>query len=267
MAAVKSQISKLVSSQIGPLQGKLRSTIQKKVLELLKEFANGCPNVERMKQILKIRNNLLKTIDSFQKRVDAVKPLANNLQPAISAASIALNIIVNLPTPTAVIPPQTGGVGVPMSVLNRYAQTISTLALTIAVLEADVKAINSIVTSVSIPIKTLRDRLQAIDIKIAQCSKDSSDPAAITAEAQPKENTGSEGTPTGPDGLPDEDYLYKGYTLEIVQDPNSPAIAPRRYAIAKDTRGIVVVRGQSSFSSDTQILLDEIKFRIDNQLA
>ena len=73
MAAIKSQISKIVSSQIGPLQGKLRSTIQKKVLELLKEFANGCPNVERMKQILKIRNNLLKTIDSFQKRVDAVK--------------------------------------------------------------------------------------------------------------------------------------------------------------------------------------------------
>ena len=260
MAAIKSQISKLVSSQIGPLQGKLRSTIQKKVLELLKEFANGCPNVERMKQILKIRNNLLKTIDSFQKRVDAVKPLANNLQPAISAASLALNIIVNLPTPTAVIPPQTGGVGVPMSVLNRYAQTISTLALTISILEADVKAINSIVTSVSVPIQTLRDRLQAVDIKIAQCNKDSADPSAITAEAQPKENTGSEGTPNG-------DYLYKGYTLEIIQDPNSPAVAPRRYAIAKDSKGIVRLQGQSSFSSDTQILLDEIKFRIDNQLA
>lgn len=257
MAAIKSQISKLVSSQIGPLQGKLRSTIQKKVLELLKEFANGCPNVERMKQILKIRNNLLKTIDSFQKRVDAVKPLANNLQPAITAASLALNIIVNLPTPTAVIPPQTGGVGVPMSVLNRYAQTISTLALTISILEADVKAINSIVTSVSVPIQTLRDRLQAVDIKIAQCNKDGAD---ITEEAQPKENTGSEGTPN-------EDYLYKGYTLEIIQDPNSPAIAPRRYAIAKDSKGIVRLQGQSSFSSDTQILLDEIKFRIDNQLA
>jgi hypothetical protein len=260
MAAIKSQISKIVSSQIGPLQGKLRSTIQKKVLELLKEFANGCPNVERMKQILAIRNNLLKTIDSFQKRVDAVKPLADNLQPAITAASLALNIIVNLPTPTAVIPPQTGGVGVPMSVLNRYAQTISTLALTIAVIEADIKAINSIVTSVSVPIKTLRDRLQAIDVKIAQCTRDSSDPAAVVDTAQPKENTGSEGTPN-------EDYLYKGYTLEIIQDPNSPTIAPRRYAIAKDKRGIAVLRGQSSFSSDTQILLDEIKFRIDNQLA
>jgi len=57
-----------------------------------------------------------------------------------------------------------------------------------------------------------------------------------------------------------------GYTLEIVQDPNSPKIAPRRYAIAKDKAGIIVLYGPSSFSSDTQVLLDEIKFRIDNQL-
>ena len=140
--AIKSQISKIVSSQIGPLQGKLRSTIQKKVLELLKEFANGCPNVERMKRIMKTRNNLLNTINSFQKRVDAIKPLANNLQPAITAASIALNIITNVPVPTAIIPPQTGGVGVPMSVLNRYSKAIGLLTATIDVLEADVKAIN-----------------------------------------------------------------------------------------------------------------------------
>jgi hypothetical protein len=54
--------------------------------------------------------------------------------------------------------------------------------------------------------------------------------------------------------------------LEIIEDPNSPRIAPRRYAIAKDRRGIIVLRGDSSFSSSTDVLLDEIKFRIDNQL-
>jgi hypothetical protein len=258
--AIQSKISKIVSSQIGPLQGKLRSTIQKKVLELLKEFANGCPNVERMKRIMKTRNNLLNTINSFQKRVDAIKPLANNLQPAITAAGIALNIITNIPVPTAIIPPQVGGVGVPMSVLNRYSKAITVLSATIDVLEADVKAINSIVTTVSVPIATLRDRLQAIDLKIAQCSSNSSDPAALQDTAQPPANTGSEGTPN-------PDYLYKDYTLEIIEDPNSPKIAPRRYAIAKNKKGSIVLRGESSFSSSTQVLLDEIKFQIDRQLA
>lgn len=259
--AVKSQISKIVSSQIGPLQGKLRSTIQKKVLELLKEFANGCPNVERMKKIMAIRNNLLNTINLFQKRVDAIKPIVSSLQPAIGAGKIAIQVITSIPIPTAIIPPMTGGIGVPMSVLNKFSKAITLLTAIIDVLEADVKAVNSIITSVSIPISTLRDRLQAIDIKIAQCSTDTNGAtnASLLATAQPKANTGSEGTP-------DPNYLYKGYTLVIIEDPNSPKIAPKRYAVAKDSKGNVKLIGQSSFSSSTQVLLDEVKFQIDKQL-
>jgi len=56
------------------------------------------------------------------------------------------------------------------------------------------------------------------------------------------------------------------YNIEVIQDENSPAIAPKRKAIAKDFRGIVVLRGESSFASDPQVLIDELKLRIDNQL-
>ncbi len=63
---------------------------------------------------------------------------------------------------------------------------------------------------------------------------------------------------TGPDG--------ETYTLEIINDINSPDIAPRRFAIASTISGIVKFKGQKSFSSSTEVLLKEIKFRIDNQL-
>lgn len=56
------------------------------------------------------------------------------------------------------------------------------------------------------------------------------------------------------------------YTIRIENDPNSPAIAPRRRAIALDRRGVVVLKGPYSFSSSEEILKDELKFRIDNQL-
>ena len=69
----------------------------------------------------------------------------------------------------------------------------------------------------------------------------------------------------------DSKYYYRGpngdlYKLEIVADVNSPSIAPRRFAIAKDTSDVTVLTGPKSFSSSTDVLLDEIKFRIDNQL-
>jgi len=63
---------------------------------------------------------------------------------------------------------------------------------------------------------------------------------------------------TGPNG-----EIYK---LKIRLDPTSPEIAPRRFAVAIDKTGVEILKGPKSFSSSTDILLDEIKFRIDNQL-
>jgi len=63
---------------------------------------------------------------------------------------------------------------------------------------------------------------------------------------------------TGPDGT-----LYK---LDIITDPNSPSIAPRRFAVALNKEGVQVLKGAKSFASEIDILLDEVKFRIDNQL-
>ncbi len=69
----------------------------------------------------------------------------------------------------------------------------------------------------------------------------------------------------------DDKYLHRGpngtlYRLAINTDPNSPSIAPRRFAVAIDPNGVEVLKGAKSFSSSVDILLDEIKFRIDNQL-
>ena len=64
---------------------------------------------------------------------------------------------------------------------------------------------------------------------------------------------------TGPTGIV--------YNLEIVADPESPSIAPRNFAIAREPGGAVVLKGPKSFSSSIDVLLNEIKFRIDNQLS
>lgn len=78
-------------------------------------------------------------------------------------------------------------------------------------------------------------------------------------------------TPTAEVSKDSKDFYHTGpdgtvYKLEILFDPNSPQIAPRRFAIASTLNGVVKFKGPKSFSSSTQVLLDEIKFRIDNQL-
>jgi hypothetical protein len=78
-------------------------------------------------------------------------------------------------------------------------------------------------------------------------------------------------TPTSSERISDDRFYHTGpngevYKLEIQIDENSPSIAPRRYAVALDKEGVAVLSGPKSFSSSVQILLDELKFRIDNQL-
>ena len=132
----------------------------------------------------------------------------------------------------------------------------------------DAAAILVVVTTISLVIKNLKDRLNSIDLAIQQCSiGQPADLNQILATAQPPANTGTEGTPKDAQGNPDPNYLYKGYVLAIIEDPNSPKIAPLRYAVAKDKYGTIRLRGESSFSSDTQVLLDELKFKIDNQFT
>ena len=70
----------------------------------------------------------------------------------------------------------------------------------------------------------------------------------------------------------DSNFFHTGLngellTISIITDPSSPSIAPRRYAEAKNANGGIVMTGPKSFSSDAKVLIDEIKFRIDNQLS
>jgi hypothetical protein len=70
----------------------------------------------------------------------------------------------------------------------------------------------------------------------------------------------------------DGDFFHRGpsgilYKLEIRNDIKSPKVAVKRFAVALDEENVVVLEGPKSFASDTEILLNEIKFRLDNQLS
>ena len=258
------KLSGIIARQVGSIQGKLVNQVQNQVLNVLSKFSSQCPNAKEIEKIIKIKNNLLKNINALERRIQKLRSVANKLDASIRAARIGISIIKRIPKPTVfkVIPGQSGGVviGVKFSALTRLSDRLIKLNKLLDSLEADKAGILGVINTVAVTLGGLKRRLEAIDLAIQGCSKDSAQLSQIVASAQPPENTGSEGTPLDPD------YYYKGYELAIVDDPNSPSIAPRRYAIAKDKVGVIVLYGPSSFSSDTKVLLDEIKFRIDNQL-
>jgi ABC-type transporter Mla subunit MlaD len=265
--SVRGGISAIVASQVGNIRALLIVQVQKNVLAMLTKFANECPDPKTLKKIIKTRNILLKNVTGLNKRVQKFSTIATTLQTTATLTKVLIKVITSIPLPTAIIPPQVGGVGVPVSLLTKYSNTIVKLNKILDKILDESGAITSVVTSIAPPLQTTENRLKSIDALIQQCTEGAStqaDLAALLSSAQPVGGTGAD-----LDGSSDSDprFLYKGYKLEVIQDVNSPKIAPRRYAIAKDKRGVIVLKGPLSFSSSTDVLLDEIKFRIDNQLA
>ena len=113
--------------------------------------------------------------------------------------------------------------------------------------------------SVFDPIKTRLDRLKSL---LERCALDpnlSKEERDKILNNKLKQNDSSDR----------EDYTSQNgrvYEIDIIDVADNNIDVPRRQAIAKDFRGIIVLRGQPSYASDPQVLKNELKFRIDNQL-
>ena len=273
--ALRSQISGIVANQLGRAQGELEARIQTQTLELLSKFTNQCPGSKELIRIAKARNNLLRVVNTFQKSTNRLNSIPSKLRPPISAASRLIRLLKRNPTKLAIgnrpsfsdydrgglFSTKTAGY------TTRQADRLVKATLLLEALEDDLSAVNDLLQSVGPSFNNIRDLLESINVNIQDCAEELQDAEELKntlSAIQPLGNTGSE-------GIPDESYSYRGangrdYTLEIIEDTSIDSTVVRRIAVAKDNLGIVILRGQPSFSSDTQILLDELKFRIDNQL-
>jgi hypothetical protein len=273
--ALRSQISAIVANQLGKAQGEIEARIQNEALELLSKFTNQCPDSKELIRITKIRNNLLRVINTFQKQANRLNSIPSKLRPPISVAKRIIKLLKRNPTKLAVGSRPSfsdfdkGGLysAKTAGFTNTQADRLVQVTLLLEALEDDLSAVTDLVQSVQPSFDSMRNLLESLNTNIQTCAQELEDAEElknILNSIQPLENTGSEGTPN-------QSYTYRAangrdYILAIIEDRGVDSTIPRRVAVAKDNLGIIILRGQPSFSSDTQVLLDELKFRIDNQL-
>lgn len=273
--ALRSQISRIVANQLGNIQGQVEARIITEAVKLTEQFASGCPNQDKLIKIIKARNNLLKSLNNFQRLANRLGSIPSKLRPAISSAKTIIRIIKRNPTPLAIgVKPAKdfGGLISARSAgfVTSQADRLVKVNLLLDALEGDLSAVTSLLKGINPTLNNLRQVLDNVNISIQDCVDNLTEQDADSAKelinaVRPLENTGSEGTP-------DESFEYvaangRPYFLSIENFRSDTDIAQRRVAIAKDLTGATVLKGSPSFSSDTQILLEELKFRLDNQLA
>mgnify|MGYP000497005054 CR=1 FL=1 len=254
---ISGKLSLIIASQLGVLRATIISRTNAELDKAIQRFINTCPPQSTINRVGTIRNNLQQVLDSYQKRVQTFKPVVNSLNVIINTARILLRIYLADPKPSAV-----GGTGVPLGFINRNSDSIYKLNKRIDDTADQVLAVNSLINTADNLRIPLQEKLLLLESYIERCSLDniSSIGSDSTASVDNINTLTSK-----EDFTVSEDY--GGYKLSLVQDSTYSNIAPRHYAIAQDNQGVVVLKGPSSFSSNPQVLLDELKFRIDNQLS
>lgn len=269
-----SQIALFIANYLAKLEARVIAKVYEEVNKIIEKIMNQtCPPVEELKRLLAIRDQLLNMINLVEQKIAPVKRFAEILDPPIQGAKATVLVLEQIAIPTTIGNPPVGGdfdVGgvladVSIGGQNRFAQLLNIACQIVDMLQKDQKAILDLTTLSLDGLDPVKQKLESIDLQLFECvealPQDQKTEVLSVIENLPT-NAGIELSSTDGKGR----YFYKNYTITIQEDKNSPGFAKRRFAQVENDRGVVVMRGPASFSSSTKVLIDEIKFRINNQL-
>lgn len=269
-----SNVAGIIAGQMGNMKADLRIRIASEIREISTMFANECPPPSALPKLINTLNILNSRVNSFKNRITPFRKLISNLEKTLNALINLIKILKLIPIPTATGSPPTGATSdvggfffaIPVKITNKYADLLRLTSELAASVEDDIKASNDVLKMAEDSLTTVIDELDSVRPIIEQCVLSPS----LSAEELKKLKEATQGLKReNQDELTNVSFRSsngKDYELSIITDPNSPNIAPRRFAVAKDQRGIIVLKGSPSFASSTKVLIDELKYRIDNQL-
>jgi hypothetical protein len=247
---------------------------------LIERLQQSCPPKVELEIIISQKNSIATALTQTQTALNTMVQTGQTVTGIINVTDIALRVIKNLPLPTSVPP----GVGIPISIINRFTDTLIKLSDLIKTNRGIVASIAPAVQSLNGDIQTILGKLAQLDTLLAGCLEQ----ATIGLTDDEKEdyftrlgiNLNTLDTTSDPQvnlvgGQALEDSLapnsndpliYKGFKLIIDNDKENKLSFPRRRIVATRIANGVQIVGDYSFSSSTQILVDEVKFQIDKYL-
>ena len=244
-------------------------------IEALKGFfkqPEGCPANDKILELINIRNNILKVLNPTSKTLEA-------LVKTLDVASTTLNITKNVVTISSqiidayilvapkVVPP----LPVPPNIFTTKANIDDTLNPILNSLTNRVNITNIAVNIVYNIVIKIIEVLNAIDLHINECSDPNNPPqlTPIDSFVQSVFDKYQESLTSQVDIYTAYNTTYNGFTLEIVTGSYAPtASSPKLVtskAVGKNFGGIPIIETEYSFTTTPQVLIDELKLRIDTE--
>jgi hypothetical protein len=222
-----------------------------------------CPeDQESIKALIAKRNRLVRQLNNIYRIVDAAVKGLGVFASLISIFKTIYNIFKNLPLPTTIgLPPgPQGGVITSASYgkVSKYIEKFDKIKEKIDLIEKLTLAVLSALVLLRIYLLKALQLLKILDNKLDQCSRglnieqeelDNELTALLLAEEE-------DGNVVVID--------VNGFTMGVEVSKVKVGSLNRRFATASNAQGVVLLKGEPSFSASDQVLIDELVFYIQS---
>jgi len=207
-----------------------------------------CPSQPEMDKLIATKNKLVKKISDTLTVINKTTDTLAKSEQILAITSPTIKIIRQLPTPVAI-----GGVGIPLRVITGIQDVLKFLDNLVEKLLYVNTATLAILTLLRGVLTEVLALLKLLDILTQYCYPDAAQ-EQISAELTAL--TTQQSVQLSPVVT-----NINGFEMGV-ETENSPNTLKRRRAIARNKQGVVMLKGEWSFSSIDQILIDELVFYI-----
>jgi hypothetical protein len=262
------RVNQTVNSKIEDLRDKATTTILSLASQLGIEgidTANPttpalCPSPETLNRALQIRNSLGTDIENTSKYINIVDTSLQLLTPIINGTVTTVNALNILKTATSlatkVAPIVPGAITALLSDLDDIRTLITFKSDGTPKLPELKRALtigSQYISTAAKILQTVITTLQIIDLVLEKCG---AKPNQLGEDSTKLLDT----IKLAEQSLIDE--IYKGFTFAIVEKQFSPTLK-QKIGQAKNSQGIVLLQTEPSFTTNPQVLVEELKLIID----
>lgn len=228
----------------------------------LENTPTKCPSRANLRKQISKRNKIVRQLNNLYKIVDAAVKAVGIALSLIKIFQLLLNLFGRLPIPSTfgTPPGPAGGVIKSFSLgdINRQASKFEMIKNKLKLYSKIATIILTALILLRFYLKAALDLLKIVDQKVNECAEEAFELEEISAELLAIQAQEVE------DGNPII-KIVNGFDMSVQVVPKTEVGSlVKRQAIAKDSKGIIVLKGEPSFSASDQILIDELAFYITN---
>jgi hypothetical protein len=207
-----------------------------------------CPVIAEIDKLIATKNKLVKKINSTLKVINSTTDTLTKTEEILSFTSPAIKIIRQLPTPVAI-----AGVGIPLNVITGVQDVLKfldSLVEKLLYINSTTLAILNLLKGV---LSQVLDFLNLLDLLTQFCYPNTEQDQISRELTALTQQQAQQTSPVVTN--------VNGFEMGVETEPTTNPLKRRR-AIARNQQGVIMLKGEWSYSSIDQILIDELAFYI-----